>query len=295
MNKNEQRVLLRALSFIPGLGPISLLNIIKLYPNLEALWHQSNEQIAKRLNQNIANKINNHIHNINPNELENDINSTAIRYLTILDKEYPHLLKEIYDPPIIIYYKGNLDALNCKNKLAVVGARKISNYGKQITTPLLRSSLNNNIVIVSGLAIGIDSLAHQTAVDSNKPTIAVLGSGIDEHSLYPKQNLELATNIIKSRGIIISEYTPGTKPKPEHFPMRNRIISGLCQASLIIEAAERSGSLITAYQALEQNREVMAVPGSILLTNSLGTNKLLQRGAILITSAADILDVYLNI
>ncbi len=289
---NKQRVLIRALSFIPGLGPISILKIIKLYPDLEDFWCKSNQQLAKNLNQNIANKITNYIHNINPEQLEQNINSQNIKYLAIIDKEYPQLLKEIYDPPIILYYKGDINALAYKNKLAVVGARKISTYGQQITPQLLTPVVKNDIIIVSGLAIGIDSAAHQIAVNFNKPTIAVLGGGVDDCSLYPKQNYQLAEKIIQNNGIIISEYPPGTKPQAEHFPKRNRIISGLCQASLIIEAAERSGSLITAYQALEQNREVMAVPGNILLTNSLGTNRLIQRGAKPVMQATDILDVY---
>ena len=289
---NKQRVLLRALSFIPGLGPISLLKIIKLYPNLENLWLESNQQIAKTLNQNIANKITAKIHRINPSDLEKNINSTDIRYITILDKEYPGLLKEIYDPPIILYYKGDVQALAFKNKLAVVGARKMSTYGKQIIPHILSPICPYKIIIVSGMAIGVDGAAHQVAVNENCPTIAVLGSGIDNNSLYPKQNIQLAEKIIQNKGIIISEHPPGTRPQAEYFPRRNRIISGLCQASLIVEAAERSGSLITAYQALEQNRDVMAIPGNILLTNSLGTNKLLQRGARPIVQSKDILDAY---
>jgi len=291
---NKQRVLLRALSLIPGLGPVSIIKIIKLYPDLELLWCESYENLCKKLNQRTVDIISSHIHKINPYQLEREFNLQTIKYLTILDKEYPTLLKEIYDPPIILYYKGNLNALSYENKLAVVGSRKISLYGKQIVPSLLKPIVEKNIIIVSGLAVGVDSHAHQLSVNLNKPTIAVLGSGIDCKSFYPKDNFGLAQSIINNRGIIISEYPPLTSPRPEYFPRRNRIISGLCQASLIIEAAERSGSLITAYQALEQNREIMAIPGSILLTNSIGTNKLLQRGAKLIVESNDILEVYIN-
>lgn len=291
---NKQRVLLRALSLIPGLGPVSIKKIINLYPNLELLWCTSYENLCKKLNRRTVDIISSYIHKIDPYQLERELNIQAIKYISILDKEYPILLKEIYDPPIILYYKGNLNALSYENKLAVVGSRKISLYGKQIVPFLLKPIVEKNIILVSGLAIGVDSHAHQLSVNLNKPTIAVLGSGIDYKSFYPKENISLAQNIINNKGIIISEYPPLTSPRPECFPRRNRIISGLCQASLIIEAAERSGSLITAYQALEQNREIMAIPGSILLTNSLGTNKLLQRGAKLIVESNDILEVYIN-
>jgi DNA processing protein len=157
---------------------------------------------------------------------------------------------------------------------------------------ILTPAITQNITIVSGLAIGVDSLAHQIAAQNNKPTIAVLGSGIDKNSMYPKQNANLVTKIIETNGLIISEYPPYTEAIPANFPRRNRIISGLCQATLIVEAAERSGSLITAYQALEQNRDVMAIPGNITLTNSLGTNKMIQRGAKPILIATDILEAY---
>ncbi len=289
---NKQRVLIRALSLIPNLGPVSITKIMRVYPNLEDLWRDSNTNIKKNLGNIIADKIFPAIYNINAYKLEEEINSSEIKYITIIDKEYPYLLKQIYDSPIVIYYKGNINAFNNEKYLAVVGPRKISSYGLQIIPYLLNSIAKENITIVSGLAIGVDSEAHKVAIKNKKNTIAVLGSGIDNNSIYPKQNLGLVQEIIDNNGLIISEYPPGTSPKPQNFPRRNRIISGLCQATLIIEAAERSGSLITAYQALEQNREVLAVPGHILLTNSVGTNKLLQRGARPIVSSEDILEIY---
>jgi len=288
---NKQRVLIRALSLIPKLGPVSINKIIKLYPELEQLWLNSDETIYSKLGNNIASKLLPTIHNINPNKLEVEINKTDIKYITIIDKEYPSLLKQIYDPPVVIYYKGNINVLKYKYKLAVVGSRKLSNYGKQIM-PYLLKPLTNNIVIVSGLAIGADSMAHKIAVDNKKTTIAILGGGLDYKSFYPKQNTDLAKKIIDNNGLIISEYPPGESPKAQNFPRRNRIISGLCQACLVIEAAHKSGSLITAYQALEQNREVLAVPSNMLLTNSSGTNKLLQRGALPIIHSQDIFNIY---
>lgn len=287
---NNQRVLIRALSLIPKLGPISIKRIIKLYPQLEDLWCDPYESIYAKLG-NIADKLLPNIHKINPNKLEEEINNTDIKYITIIDKEYPSLLKQIYDPPIVIYYKGDIKVLKYKYKLAVVGSRKLSFYGKQVI-PYILKPLTKNIVIVSGLAVGVDSTAHQIAVENKKFTIAVLGGGLDEKSFYPKENLGLADQIVNNAGIIISEYPPGESPKAQNFPRRNRIISGLCQATLIVEAADRSGALITAYQALDQNREVLVIPNNILLTNSLGTNKLLQRGALPIIHSQDIFEVY---
>lgn len=290
---NKQRVHLLALSLIPGFGPKTILKIINLYPDIEKFWSLSKNDLRSiNLRSDIINSFITGRNLIDPYKEESKVKSFNLDYITIIDKEYPKLLKEIYDPPIVLYCYGNKNSLDLSNKLAVVGTRKISSYAKQILPKLLLPIIKTNIVIVSGLAVGVDGLSHQIAVDNNQPTIAVLGSGVDWPSLYPKQHYNLARNIINNNGIIISEYPPGTASLPENFPRRNRIISGLCQATLIVEAANRSGSLITAYQALEQNRELMAIPGSIHLTNSQGTNKLIQQGAKLISTSNDILETY---
>ena len=208
-----------------------------------------------------------------------------IEEMTIDSKEYPEKLKNIYDPPRKIYLIGNKSLLYQKG-IAIVGARDATQYGKKITYNLAKELSEQNIVIISGLALGIDSYAHTGTVQGR--TIAVLGSGID--NIYPKENLELARKIIKNKGCIISEYPLGTKPERLHFPQRNRIISGLSNGVVVIEASKKSGALITAEFALEQGKEVFAVPGDINKKQSEGTNQLIKDGAILLTSATDILE-----
>ena len=208
-----------------------------------------------------------------------------IEEISINSKEYPKNLKNIYDPPKKIYLIGNKDLLYQKG-IAIVGARDATQYGKKIAYNLAKELSEQNIVIISGLAIGIDSYAHKGSLE--KGTIAVLGSGID--NIYPKENLELAREIIKNKGCIISEYPLGTKPERLHFPQRNRIISGLSDGVVVIEASKKSGALITAEFALEQGKEIFAVPGDINKKQSEGTNQLIKDGAILLTSATDILE-----
>ena len=208
-----------------------------------------------------------------------------IEEISINSKEYLQNLKNIYDPPKKIYLIGNKDLLYQKG-IAIVGARAATQYGKKIAYNLAKELSEQNIVIISGLAIGIDSYAHKGSLE--KGTIAVLGSGID--NIYPKENLELAREIIKNKGCIISEYPLGTKPERLHFPQRNRIISGLSDGVVVIEASKKSGALITAEFALEQGKEIFAVPGDINKKQSEGTNQLIKDGAILLTSATDILE-----
>lgn len=203
------------------------------------------------------------------------------------DQLYPSWLREIPEAPIFIYYQGQPPPPAIFN-VAVVGSRKPSVYGLQIIKYLLPHIIKKGFNIISGLARGIDTLAHQIAVNNNGKTWAVLGSGLD--NIYPQENKNLSLEIIKAGGGIISEFEPATAPRPENFPRRNRIISGLSMAILIIEAEERSGSLITARHALEQGREVLAVPGNMLSPLSRGTNQLIQSGATPITDADDLLN-----
>lgn len=216
---------------------------------------------------------------------------TTIHHITQDSELYPPLLREIPDPPVELFIRGNVKALQSQHMLAVVGSRKASFYGKQCVNELLPPIIQAGVTIVSGLAYGIDSLAHHATLEHSGTTIAVLGSGIDDASLYPRSHISLAHNIIKTGGAIVSEYPEGTPAMQFHFPERNRIIAGLCQATLLIQAAQRSGSLITGRLALEDNRDVCAVPGAITDPLSEGTNQLLRQGATPITSANDLLDV----
>lgn len=210
--------------------------------------------------------------------------------VTIKDAKYPELLKHIPDPPKQLYCRGNLDLFNsfC---FGVVGTRKLTPYGKEAAQFIVRSLVQANFTIVSGLAFGIDAVAHQTTLDNDGKTIAVLGTGIIDEDIYPSTNLGLAKKILKQDGLIISEYKTGTAHRGS-FPERNRIISGLSKGVLIVEADEKSGSLITARLAGEQGRDVFAVPGNIFSSRSLGPHSLIKKGAKLVATAEDIFEEY---
>lgn len=204
------------------------------------------------------------------------------------DRAYPSLLKEIHNPPKEITLKGPLPDQN-RPHLAVVGSRQASPYGQQVAQMLVRELTQAGVVIVSGLAYGIDHIAHKTTIDNDGTTIAVLGFGINYRCAGRERRLQ--EEILASGGAIISEFAEKMPAQKHHFPKRNRIISGLCHGTLIIEAAERSGSLITARLAMEQNRNVFVVPGPITSPTSAGTNRFLKDGAIPVTGTQDILDV----
>ena len=210
-----------------------------------------------------------------------------IEEICICNKEYPEQLKYIYDPPQKLYVLGNKEILTQKG-VAIVGSRKATEYGKKVALQISKELSEKGINIISGLALGIDTYAHLGTLQENGKgkTIAVLGSGLDE--IYPKQNIELAKQILKRGGCIITEYPTGTKPEKLNFPQRNRIISGLASGVVVVEATEKSGALITAEFALEQGREVFAVPGNIYSETAIGTNNLIKQGAKLVTSYEDI-------
>ncbi len=203
------------------------------------------------------------------------------------DDHYPSLLKEIPDPPPILYVRGDTHALK-KQAIAVVGTRTPTPIGQKSTRSLVNDLVQLDFVVCSGLALGIDGCAHQSTLDCEGITIAVLGTGIDK--IYPKRHLELAERIVEKGGILISEMPFGSPPLPRNFPPRNRIISGICSVTIVVEAAMKSGSLLTARQAIEQGREVFAFPGSIHSEVSRGCHWLIQQGANLFMSVDDIVE-----
>lgn len=215
----------------------------------------------------------------------------GIDFCYFYENTYPQILKEIYNPPLVLYFKGCLN-FNDSLSLSVVGSRNNSPYGEKVVNKIIKASCEYNLIIISGLAIGIDSIAHTKTLEHKGKTIAVLGSGLDKRSIYPRCNACLMEKIIKNKGAVISEFPLGTSPLRQNFPQRNRIIAGLSRATLIIEAKKKSGSLITAYQALNEGREVMAVPGSIFSDLSEGTNDLIARGAKIINKESDVLSFY---
>jgi DNA processing protein len=219
--------------------------------------------------------------------LVNYISKHNINYATALNDDYPSSLTNISDYPPIIFYLGNFDIIN-EPCISIVGTRKISAYGKQCIEKLIPDFVETKWTVVSGMAFGVDAYVHNTTINNKGLTVAVLGSGVDIPS--PVTNSNLYKRILENDGLIISEQLPGTQPIPAYFPMRNRIISGLSKGTIIIEADEKSGSLITARCAFDQNREVFAIPGDITQFRSRGTNKIIKEGiAKLITSTNDVL------
>ena len=273
-------------SLIKGLGCIRKKKLLELYKTPERIYNLPKEELLKvdgigeETVTNIIEAKNEKILNYHIKYMKEN----NIKIININEREYPQALKEIYDPPISLYVKGNIEKLNNKN-IGIVGCRECTTYGKKSAEYFAYNLSKQNINIVSGLAKGIDSYAHLGSLN-NGNTIAVLGNGLD--MIYPKENLELANEIVKRGGTIISEYPCGTKPDKMNFPARNRIISGISSGIIVIEAKEKSGTLITVDFALEQGREVFVVPGNINSINSVGTNDLIKQGARLVTTYEDI-------
>lgn len=217
---------------------------------------------------------------------KNELLQQGAEWITISDDEYPIMLKEIYLPPLVLFYKGNIEWIN-ETIIGIVGARECTEYGKAVVSKLVPPLVDQGIIISSGLAKGIDSYAHSTTIEGNGKTIAVIGTGLDKY--YPFSNYDIQKKI-ENEHLVVTEFPIGSKPLKHHFPLRNRIISGISEGIIVVEAKKRSGSLITAYQALEQNRHVYAVPGSIFSKLSEGANDLIKSGAKTVNSPKDIIE-----
>ena len=217
------------------------------------------------------------------------LNKENITTISINNPQYPALLKEINDPPFTLFIRGKLPNTNSPT-LGVVGTRKFTAYGKSTCQEIVGPLVNKGVVIVSGLALGIDGIAHQTTLDNKGVTIAVLGGGVDKRTVAPASHRDLAEKIIATGGAVISEYPPGFTPTVYSFPARNRIIAGLSLGTLVIEAAEKSGALITARCALDYNRDVFAVPHALNSPTGIGPNNLIKMGAKVVTQASDIIE-----
>ncbi|MBU1102510.1 DNA-processing protein DprA [Patescibacteria group bacterium] len=277
-------------SFNEQIGPARFKKILGFFGTAENAWKNGRAQdfIQAGLEETLAREIESKRPQM---DLEKELQKIAkenIGILTLLDEDYPKLLKEIYDPPYIMYIRGALKPED-EFALAIVGTRRLSPYGQQVAAHISRDLAQSGLTIISGLAHGIDTFAHLAAVQQQKRTIAVVGSSLDPQSLFPPGNRRLAEQIAQN-GAVLSEYPIGSFALKHHFPARNRIISGLSLGTLIVEAPAKSGALITARHALDQNRDVFAVPGSIYSANSLGPNNLIKMGAKLVSGAQDILD-----
>ena len=268
--KNELRVVRYMLSFERCPSKDELFLLLKLgQTQKNDLWNAlQSKQLSQKIQQNLK----------------------VSHFLTILDKRYPSQLQEIYSPPVVLFYQGDLELLDSKKLLGVVGARQCSSYALQALTQLLPNVIQQKLILVSGLAKGVDGLSHQLALKHHGKTIAVIGNGLDIS--YPSCNRALQTQIAHA-GLLLSEYPLESRPLKYHFPLRNRIIAGLCQTVLVVEARHHSGSLITANLALQENRNVLDLPGRINDIYSTGCNELIAAGAKPVLNSNDILEEFI--
>jgi len=275
-------------NMVRGIGAVRLKALLEHFGSLDIAWQASADELRSvGLNEKIIENLLKVRNQVDLERLWEKIESQGIQVVTWEDPIYPRRLKEIDQPPPTLYVRGEL-TLEDEWSIAVVGTRRMTVYGRQVAEEVSRFLASNHVTVVSGLARGVDAVAHQSALQAGGRTIAVLGSGVD--TIYPPENRKMAEEICKY-GALISEYVPGTQPESTNFPPRNRIISGLSMATVVIEAGETSGALITATFAAEQGREVFAVPGSILAPQSKGTNRLIRDGARPLLNVEEVLDV----
>lgn len=275
-------------NLVKGIGSAKVRALLDYFGSLELAWSANEPQLQKIGFDKRA--IDTFLTTRPTLDLDGEmrrLEAANISLLTWDNPPYPTYLREIPNPPYLLYMQGSLIEAD-QWAVAVVGTRRLTSYGRQMTKDLVAGLVRNNITVVSGLARGIDAIAHKTAVEMNGRTIAVLGSGLD--SIYPAEHRDLAKTIINGKGAVISEYGLGAQPEAKNFPPRNRIISGLSLGVIVVEAGEKSGALITTDFALEQDREVFAVPGNANSPASKGPNRLIQQGAKLITSVDDVLE-----
>lgn len=283
------------LTQVEGMGPKRIKDLVDQTTDPEQLWDATYDELRKQfgLSEKFARTL---INRRDKTKINNFVAMCAQKDIHLIDlfhENYPSRLKEIYDAPVLLYAKGDLKLLELINNekkercIGVVGTRKPTPYGAKMTKTIVRNLAESGLVIVSGLAAGVDTIAHETALGSGGATIAVLGCGCDV--VYPKKNRALYDAMVSSGGLILSEYKPGTSPLRHHFPMRNRIISGLTSAVAVMEASVKSGSLITAQSAVDQGRTVLALPGNVTNPMSRGTIKLIQQGAMPIATHSDVL------
>ena len=275
-------------NLVKGIGPVRLEKLLHYFGDIQTAWEARSYQIqAAGLNETLLQRMIDIRNRVSLDVLEQEINSQGIKVLTWDDPEYPDRLRQITQSPFVLYIKGEIDTDDIWS-VAIIGTRRYSAYGQQVAENLSHTLAHNGITIISGLARGIDGIAHKAALAAGGRTIAVLGSGLDK--LYPPEHRDLA-NLISKQGALISDYPLGTPPDGSNFPPRNRIISGLSKCIIVIEAGEKSGALITATYAAEQGKEVFSVPGKITSPMSRGTNLLIKQGAHPLLDPQDVLDM----
>lgn len=277
------------ISRIQGIGSIKLKALLEYFKEPSKIWEANEEELlmVKGVGEQSAKEILKEEYRKDLKRYQAYMQQNDIKIINIQDNEYPKNLKQIYDPPIVLFVKGNIEILN-KKSIAIVGCRECSEYGKNVAIYLAEELAKRDVVIVSGLAQGIDTYSHIGCLKESGQTIAVVGNGLD--IVYPYYNKKLEQNILEKGGSIVSEYIIGTKPLRMNFPARNRIISGLSQGVVVVEARKKSGTLITVDFALEQGKEVFVVPGNITSCNSEGANELIKQGAKLVSNVEDIIN-----
>lgn len=283
----EAREYWLALTLIKGLGSIRLSKLLQHFGEPSLIWSAEQRLLAtvSGIGASLASSIVKQREQVNIVRLQERLCQEGIEYFTITDRQYPEILKNMYDPPPVLFYKGKINFAS--PAIAIVGSRRSTGYGCNIAGRLAYELAERGVAVVSGLARGIDTCGHLGALKAKGDTIAVLGSGLDQ--IYPAENRKLFQEIV-AKGLVLSEYPPGTEPLPGNFPQRNRIISGLSRGVVVVEASRQSGSLITADLALEQGREIFAVPGNINRPQSQGCNNLIKKGAKMVTAVDDILE-----
>lgn len=278
------------LNSVYGIGHRTIEQFLNYFGSFEGIWKAPASEISKfpKLRKKAAERLLETRNSDFIDKHKKNLQSKDVKYMISSDESYPEILKNIKDFPYILYMKGHIEKED-RNALAIIGSRKCTSYGKNIAYKFAKELAEYGITIISGMAYGIDSAAHRGALDGGGRTISVLGCGVD--ICYPKSNNNLMREIIEN-GAVISEYPLGTEPTSGNFPRRNRIISGLCRGVLVVEAGLKSGSLITIDYALDQGKDVFAVPGNINCSVSKGTNKLIKEGAKPVTCVEDILEEY---
>ncbi len=275
-------------NLVKGIGPAKLSMLLERFGSIRDAWNAPRRELESlRLDRKSIESLEERRRSLNLDEELAKVKENSTSLLTWDSPEYPRYLREIPNSPPLLYVIGELKSSD-QWALAVVGTRRLTTYGRQVTRELVSGLVRNQVTIVSGLAKGIDAEAHKSALDAGGRTIAVLGSGVNY--IYPSEHRSLAERIVSGRGAILSDYPLGTVPEARNFPPRNRIISGLSMGVLVIEAGERSGALITAEFGLEQDREIFAVPGNINNPASKGTNRLIKQGAKLVQNVDDVLE-----
>jgi DNA processing protein len=275
-------------NIVKGVGAVRIRQILEFFGSLETAWNAPSEGLLTAgLPPKVVENFITVRKQIDLDRVMKNLEAKGVKVLTIQDSDYPRRLKEINQPPPVLYIKGSVNVED-DWAVAIVGTRRVTPYGRQVANEIAQFLAQNGVTVVSGLARGVDAIAHQSAIRAGGRTIAVLGSGVDV--IYPPEHSRLAGEI-SAQGAILSDYALGTKPDGINFPPRNRIISGLSLATIVVEAGETSGALITAEFAVEQGKEVFAVPGSILTPQSEGTNRLIEQGARPLLKMSEILDV----